>query len=119
MIKLSKLENDAIVIDENSCIYTVGEVKNDLKYFRDKNKKIYTTTKYHANIDARAMLESAIDSEYEYQMYEDWDESILEDITDEDIEKVQVILDDIFSRNKEQNIAYYQDEEIEIDDLRD
>jgi hypothetical protein len=114
MIKLSELENEVIVIDENLCIYTVGEVKNDLKYFRDKNKKLYTTTKYHASIDALDMLEMAVENEYCNNMYEDWDDYILKDITNEDIEKIQIILDDILSRNKEQNTAYYEDEEIDI-----
>lgn len=47
-------------------------------------------------------------------MYEEWDENIRTDITEEDKEKIQAILDDIFSRNKEKNIAYYQGQEIDI-----
>lgn len=112
MIKLSELQNDVKVMDENSNVYDVEDVKEDLQYFKDKN--IYTTTEYQANINAKEMLGSAIEDEYQ-NMYEDWDERISDDITDEDIEKIQAILDDIFSRNKTQNIAYYQDKEIEVD----
>ncbi len=114
MIKLSELGKDTKVMDDE-CVYTVEEVRNNLRYFKDtKDTKLYTTTEYHANIDAEDMLESAIESEYEQQMYEGWYEGILDDITDEDIEKIQAILDDIFSRNKENNIAYYQGQEIDI-----
>lgn len=114
MIKLSELKNEDILIDENQCIYTVEEVKNDLRYFKDKDKKIYTTTQYYASIDARDMLESAIDCECD-NMYEDWDLRIKDDITDEDVQKLQDVLDEIFGRSEDQNIAYYQDEEIEVD----
>ena len=61
------------------------------KYKKDlfgwKRKKIYTTTRYYAKIDALYMLESAIEREYENNMYEDWDERIKNDITSMDIEK--------------------------------
>lgn len=111
MIKLSELKDDVNVIDENLSIYTLEEVKNDLLYF--KGKKIHTTTEYRAGIDARDMLESAIESEYD-NMYEDWNEHVLDDVTEEDIIKVQTILDDILSRSEDQNIAYYQNEEIDV-----
>ena len=112
MVKLSELKDDAMVIDKNLSVYDVEEVKGDLRYFKDEGKKLYTTTEYHAHIDARDMLESAIESEYD-NMYDGWDENISHDITDNDIRKLQVILDDILSRSE--NIAYYQDEEIEVD----
>ena len=115
MVKLSELKDDVKVIDGNSSVYDVEEIKIDLKWWKNKAVKLYTTTEYHANIDARDMLESAIESEYSNDMYDDWDESILRDITDEDVKKIQDVLDEIFSRNKSQNIAYCQGEEIEID----
>lgn len=114
MVKLSELKDDVKVIDENLSIYDVKEVKNDLRYFKDKSKKLYTTKEYHASIDARDMLESAIECEYQ-NMYEDWDESILSDVTDEDIGRMQAVITTILLRSKDQNIAYYQDKEIEID----
>lgn len=114
MIKLSELKDDVIIIDENSSIYTVEDVKNDLRYFKDIDKKLHTTKEYHASVDARDMLESAFECEYD-NMYEDWYESILDDITDEDIGRIQAVITTILLRSKDQNIAYYPDEEIEID----
>lgn len=114
MVKLSELQDDVKVIDENLSIYDVGEVKNDLQYFKDKNKKLYTTSEYRASIDARDMLESAIESEYD-NMYEDWYEIILQDITDEDIGRLQSVIATILRRGGDQNIAYYENKEIEID----
>lgn len=114
LYKLSELENEDIVIDEHGEVYSVEEVRTSIEQFKEEDRQFYTTTEYHASIDARVMLESAIESEYENQMYEDWDEKILEDITDKDIEKIQVILDDIFSRSEVQNTAYYENEKIDI-----
>lgn len=115
MLKLSELDKDVIVIgDDLDRVYTVKDIKDDLQDWQDEGIKFYIAKEYHANIDAQSMLVSAIDSECEHEMYDDWDEKIWEDITEEDIEKIQVILDDIFSRNKEQNISYREDEEIDI-----
>ena len=114
MIKLSELKNDAKIIDENNCIYTVEDVKNDLLYFKDKEKKLYTTTEYQASVDAISMLEDALECE-DNNMYEDWYERVKEDITDEDVQRIQAVFDEILSRSRDQNIAYYQDEEIEVD----
>ena len=115
MIKLSELKNDAKIIDENNCIYTVEDVKNDLLYFKDKEKKLYTTTEYHASVDARSVIEETFEQVYCNGMYEDWDEHIMDDITNEDIQKIQAVFDEILNRNKEQNIAYYQDEKVEVE----
>lgn len=114
MVKLSELKDDEKIIDESGNVYDVEEVKGDLRYFKDEGKKLYTTIEYHAHIDAKDMLESAIESEYD-NMYEDWEERILDDITDDDIKKIQVVIDDVLNRNKGQNTAYYQDKEIEVD----
>lgn len=115
MIKLSELKDDEKIIDERGNVEDVIDVKYDVKHgsFKDIKTKFYTATKYQAGIDARRMLEDAIESEYD-NMYEDWEERILDDVTDEDIAKLQAILDDILSRNQELNIAYFQDKEIDI-----
>lgn len=115
MIKLSELKDDVIVVDENNRIYTVEEVRNDLKYFRDESKELYTTTEYHASVDAKSVIEETFEQVYCNGMYEDWDERIMDDITDEDVEKIQAVFDEILSRNEEQNITYYQNEEVEVD----
>lgn len=110
MIKLSGLENNTKIITENFSIYTAGEVKNDLQYFKDE--RLYTAIEYQAGIDARDMLENAIENECD-NMYEDWNESNFQDIAEKDIQKLQVVLDEILNRNKDGNIAYYLGEEID------
>ncbi|HHX62334.1 MAG TPA: hypothetical protein GX707_16725 [Epulopiscium sp.] len=115
MIKLSELKDDAKVVDERGNVEDVIDVKYDVKHgsFNNVKPKFYTTMAYRACIDARNMLESAIESEDD-NMYEDWYERILNDVTDEDVEKIQIILDGILSRNPESNTAYYQGKEIDI-----
>ena len=115
MIKLSELDKDAKVT-YGERVYTVEEVRNDLGYFTDDEEiNLYTVTEHHASIDAASLIDEAFDSVYESGMYEDWDERIKQDIKEEDIQKIQAVFDEILSRNKEQNIAYYEDEKIEID----
>ncbi len=115
MIKLSELKNDAKIIDENNCIYTVEDVKNDLLYFKDKEKKLYTTTEYQASVDAASVIEETFDCVYENGMYDDWDEIIKNDVTEEDVAKIQAVFDEILSRGGDRNITYYQNEEVEVD----
>lgn len=117
MVKLSELDKDTKVI-YGETVYSVEDVRNDLAYFtEDEERKLYTTTEYHAHIDAAALIDTAIEDENcSGNMYEDWDEKIKFDITDEDIQKIQAILDDILSRDTEQNTTYYEGKEIEIDE---
>ena len=60
------------------------------------------------------MLDNAI-SELSFNMYPNWQDSINRDITDEDINDIQIVLDKIINRNKEYNISYQADKEVEID----
>jgi len=111
-VKLSTLSKDTIVlVDGNSIIDTVSDILEDLENY--KTKKIYTTTEYHAKFDARRILDDAIENQQENGMYEDWDDSIQSDITQEDINDLQIIFDRILSRSS--NIAYEADKLIEID----
>lgn len=115
MIKLSELDKDVNVMYCER-IYTVEEVKNDLRYFTDDEEiNLYTVTEYHASIDSASLIDEALDSVYESGMYEDWNEMIKQDVTEEDVQKVQAIFDDIFSRSTDQNITYYEDKKIVID----
>lgn len=112
-IKLSSLPLDTrLMIDGNNGVYTVQDVIDDIEYYRDK--EIYITNQYHASFDAEDILRNAVENEYD-NMYEDWDEAISEDITKEDIEDLQAILNRILARNPSQNISYTQNELIEID----
>lgn len=110
-VKLSTLSKDTIVlVDGNININTVEDILEDLEGFR--GKQVYTTTEYRASFDAESILNDAIENEYQ-NMYEDWDESIQSDITQEDINDLQIIFDRILSRSS--NIAYEADKLIEID----
>ena len=114
MIKLSDLDDKTNVVGEyEQGIHTVWDIRNSLKDFQNEKIKYYTTKEYKATINAREMIESAIENEYD-NMYEDWEERILGDITEEDIKKIQDILDDILSRDKVGNTSYYQDKEIDL-----
>lgn len=111
-VKLSTLPKDTIVlVDGYSIVDTVEDILEDLENY--KTKKIYTTIGYHAKFDARRILDDAIENQQENGMYEDWDESIQSDITQEDINDLQIIFDRILSRSS--NIAYEADKLIEID----
>ena len=111
-VKLSTLSKDTIVIvDGYDSINTVSDILEDLEYYR--TKEIYTTTEYHANLNAKNILDDAIDYECENNMYEDWDEHIRGYIKEEDIADLQKVYDRILARGL--NIAYNSDKLIEID----
>lgn len=113
MVKLSELKDDVKLISERGTIRDVEEVKVNLEWFKDEI--FFTTTEHHASVDAASFIDEAFDCVYENGMYEDWDEIIKQDITEEDVQKVQAVFDDILSRGGDQNIAYYPDKEVEID----
>lgn len=109
-IKLSELKNDEmLLVGENLVIEKEDFVKEIEKY---RGKEVYTTTEYRANINAKSMLEDAIEREAD-NMYEDWDYDIWNDITETDIAELQNILDKILSRSN--NVSYMADKKVEID----
>lgn len=109
-IKLSELKNDEmLLVGENLVIEKEDFVKEIEEH---RGKEVYTTTEYRASISAKDMLESAIDCEAP-NMYEDWEYDIWEDISEEDINELQNILNRIL--NGSRNISYISDKKIEID----
>ena len=111
IIKLSELNNeDMLLVGENLVISKEDYIK---EMHEHEGEEVYTTTQHKANVDARDMLESALECEANDNMYEDWLNDVLHDIRDSDIEKLQVIVDDILSRSA--NISYQADKEVEID----
>ena len=111
IVKLSELKDDEIIMNDMKQTYTVKEVRNDPSIC---NNKLYTTREYEAHIDARSMLESALESEWG-NMYEDWYERVLDDITSDDVDKIQEIIDNMLSRNEEQNTSYWQMYKIDVE----
>jgi uncharacterized membrane protein len=111
-IKLSELKNNEILLieDDYNSIMSKEDYLEDLENY--KEYEVYTTTEYKANIDAKDMLDSALECEFQ-NMYEDWYQDIWDDVTEEDIKELQIILDKILSRSK--NIAYMAREKVEID----
>jgi len=110
MYKLSELNDKTNVIREyTEGVYTAWDIRDDLQDFQKEGIRFYTVKEYQASINARDMIETAIEYEYD-NMYEDWDEKILESITEKDIKKLQDILDNILIGE----ISYIQDIEIDI-----
>lgn len=125
MKKLSELKDTDKVIVNNEIIMTKSELIDEivlgmlggLSMFNriDSIKTIYSAKEtYRARLDARDMLEQAIENEAD-NMYEDWEDYIWADIERGDIKDIQLILDDIMSRDTQCNIAYEADEELELD----
>ena len=116
MIKLSNLKQTDMVYvipsdDMNSGVVSVKEILQDINSY--KSSFLYIAVKHHASLDAEDMLNDAIENECYDNMYEDWDKDINADITKEDIEDIQKILDRILARSE--NIAYAAGAPIEID----
>lgn len=109
--KLSEIKENEMLLVADFVMEKEDFVK-ELKIGEHEGVEVYTATEYKAHIDARDMLASAIECEYE-NMYEDWAYDIWQDITEGDIKQLQDILDSILSRSN--NISYRQDEKVEID----
>ena len=125
MKKLSELKDTDKVIVNNEIIMTKSELIDEivlgmlggLSMFNriDSIKTIYSAKETHrARLDAGDMLEQAIENEAD-NMYEDWEDYIWADIERGDIKDIQLILDDIMSRDPQGNITYEADEELELD----
>ena len=125
MKKLSELKDTDKVIVNNKIIMTKSELIDEitlgmlggLSMFNriDSIKTIYSAKEtYRARLDAGDMLEQAIENEAD-NMYEDWEDYIWADIERGDIKDIQLILDDIMSRDPQGNITYEADEELELD----
>lgn len=113
VIKLSTLnKKDIIYVDNNSHVVSVEDVLEDKESYR--NKALYTTHAHKASFRASDVLYTAIENE-SANMYEDWYENIIQDITPKDINQLQNILDRILSRSPSSNISYEPKFLIEFD----
>lgn len=64
-VKLSALSKDTIVfVDGDSTVLTVEKILEDIESY--KTEKVYTTKVYHANLDAKSMLDDAKDGTKRY-----------------------------------------------------
>ena len=111
--KLSELKDeDMLLVD--GCVVPKEDFIRDFKYYKSRIDRVYTTTQYKANVNAKYMLEDAFEREYN-NMYEDWFDNILNDVTEEDIKELQEIVDRILRRNESTNICYIEDEKVIVD----
>lgn len=114
MVKLSTLEsNEILVVGNDYQLMTKEELIKNIDKF--SGVPVYTLGVYHAILNAKEILKNAIKDEESENMYENWSELIWKDITNGDIEEIQSILDKILKKNPKQNIACYQDKQVEID----
>lgn len=109
-IKLGELKNENMLLVGEDIVISKEDYINEIQ--EHIGKQVYTTTEYRASIDAKSMLEDAIESESQ-EMYEDWEYDVWDDITEEDIKELQNILDRILSRSS--NVFYTADKKVEID----
>lgn len=116
MIKLSELKDDEVLLVNNELVLTKKEFLEDFPTQEDREGcEIFTTIKYHAYLNARDILDKAIEDEACDKMYDEWIDKIHNDITEDDVKEFQNILDRILLRNVKQNISYQTDQEVDID----
>lgn len=125
VIKLSELTNrEQVLLLETpfTCSpVTVGEVLDELEFYRRKivddytslRYKLFTSTEYQADIRALGMIMDAVEREYECYMHEDWDDDVRCCITDEDLKQAQAIIDRIL--DKAGRLTYIEDKEVIFD----
>ena len=109
-IKLSELKNDDMLLVGENLIISKEDYMKEMR--EHEGESVYTTTKYKANIDAKCMLETAIDNEA-CNMYEDWECDVWEDITEKDITELQNILDRILSESR--STSYIKSKKVILD----
>lgn len=115
MVKLSELNMEDMLYIEGEygdSIMTKTEVLDELDYIKQEGKKIYTTHEYEAKVNAKYVIDWAIEDEYQ-NMHEDWDLEAMREVTEEDIEDIQKVFDRILDRTN--RVSYYADKEVEID----
>lgn len=109
-VKLSELNNDEmLLVGENLVIEKEDFVKEIEEH---KEKEVYTTKEYRASINAKSMLEDAIEREAD-NMYEGWEEDIWNDISVIEIDDLQNVINRILSGCG--NVSYIADKRVEID----
>ena len=100
-MKLSEIKDDEMLL-VNERVMSKEDLLNELadnKSCGIKNPEVYTTRQYQAKLDVKDIMESAIENEYQ-NMFEDWDQDIWNDITEDDIKNIQIVLDRILERRR-------------------
>ena len=109
-IKLSELKNDEMLLVGENLVIEKEDFVKEIESHR--GKEVYTTTEYRASINAKSMLEDAIEREAD-NMYEGWEEDIWNDISVIEIDDLQNVINKILSGCG--NVSYIPDKRVEID----
>jgi hypothetical protein len=115
-MKLSEIKDDEMLL-VGERVMSKEDLLNELvdnKSCGIKNPEVYITRQYQASLDAKDIMESAIENEYQ-NMFEVWDQDIWNDVTEEDLKDIQIVLDRILERSKDHNVSYEGIELVEID----
>ena len=116
MVRLSDLEDDQLVIEENSGHCEEASYLKDLVESNPAsiNNNWYTARIEQFRFDAKEMIEDYLtDAEENGEGYEDMADNCMNSISEEEIEKVQKVLDEI-SNNSMCFEVYYADEKIDL-----
>lgn len=118
MIKLSELKNEDELFFGNYVV-TKEEILSNLDLYKEKistddSYQLQSTDRYDATVSAESILYRALEEEAK-NMYEGWEDSVRSEVLETDIQKIQLILDEILNRNKKSNTCYYGKELVEID----
>lgn len=115
MTKLSTLSEETMIVSEEYGRISVEDMKNEiLVYGRDCSKeKWFLPIDKNWKPSAQFMVQRYIDGEAD-EMYEDWDEKAARCFKQNDYDRIQAILNEVFARDNV--IDYYEfGEQIEID----
>lgn len=114
MIKLSSLSDDSMLAigDDDIIVISKSDYLLDRTYYKGN---VYLAESRKASLNAKSMLEDAIENEECNNMYDGWESSIWEDIKEQDIKDIQAILDRIINNNSSANVAWHSGEMVEID----
>lgn len=110
VIKLSELKNDEMLLVGENLVIEKSDFIKEIEEHR--GKEVYTTTEYRASINAKEMLEDAIEREAD-NMYEGWEEDIWNDISVIYIDDLQSVINRILAGCG--NVSYIPDKRVEID----
>lgn len=97
-VLLSELSNDEMLAYEDGHeVYTPQELRERIEAGEELNHHTwYVSTPQEWKPSAKQMIDDHIENEYDNGMYEDWDDRARDCITQEHIDKIQAVLDDMF-----------------------
>lgn len=114
-VKLSELpDTTELSIEESSTTYTAAELKHEIINLGEphhESSNWYTIKPASWIPDAESMIDRMIDDTYD-EMYENWDEKARDCVDKETVEKIQVLLTEMFASARD----YWEyDKPVEID----